>query len=527
MVWPSVFNFLQAGVIVQAFTTIICIFLVYKCTKYLFGKATSEEPLKANTLRRRLGLQEDILDTCSVERGGSGNICLAVSLTSKQSLSQQHVRDALVLMAKRQPMLRAVISTFGDGYKYFEINEINEVINMLDIASSTVKASDWKDIWFEYTSKQLSNTNGLLWRVVILQEEFRPHTDQYANTLLFSFNHSCTDGVSCVKFCEQFLRKLNDISSGTIDVDQKISSLNLLPYFQDLVTRERTPYSILTLILTYCGLRPILRFLMHRMIFRQVQAARCNPYSAQFPPRLDVSSFVGTNGMETKVFTEKETKNILLACKVNNCTVTGALTAAAHLTFCELVEDGMKGSKDVNLKCSFSINSLRCCNLKPHKDYLGYFVYYCDELYLKYMNQLGIDFWKVAQETTKQIQDCVKKEEFVLSESIMNETIRAKELVDLLDRELLVRISCCNFISSFGSFNFAHDIDKQTYKLQDCFVNSLTHGFPHTFNHYNHTINGRMIWQIIYDASIVETHHAKEFANRCFSRFLEMASDQV
>ncbi|XP_028408603.1 uncharacterized protein LOC114531116 [Dendronephthya gigantea] len=525
--WLTVPNFLQVGVIVQALTTIICIFFVYKCTKYLFGKATSEEPLTSNTLRRRLGLQEDIFHTFSVQRGGSGNVCLAVSLTSKQSLSQQHVRDALVLLAKRQPMLRAVISTFGDGYKYFEINKINEVIRMLDIASSTVKASDWKDVWFEYTSKQLSNANGLLWRVVILEEEFRPDTDEYANTLLFSFIHSCIDGVSCVKFCEQFLKNINDISSGIMDVDQEICSLNLLPYYQDIITGERTTHSILTFILTYCGLRSILRFLMRRMISRQMETAKCNPYYAQFPPSLDVSSFVGPNRLETKVFTEKETKNILLACKTNNCTVTGALTAAAHLAFCEVVEDGMKGSKGANLQYKFSINGQRCCDVKPHKEYFGYFVFNFKELYLKYQAGTGIDFWKAAQKTTKQIRDCVEKEEYVLSERMMNETIRAKELIDPIDRELLIRTSPCNLISSFGSFNFAHDIDKQTYKLQDLFINSLFHGIPNTFNHYNHTVNGRMTWQIMYDGSRVKTSDAVKFANCCFGRFLEIASGKV
>ena len=515
---------------VQTLTTIICIFLVYKCTNYLFGKAKRKESLnslKHSTLRRRLGLQENMLDTSSVERAGTGNICLTVSLTSKQSLLQQHVRDALVLLAKRQPMLRAVVRTNGDGSKYFEINEINEVIKTLNIATSTVKASDWKDIWFEYTSKQLSDANGLLWRVVILQEEFRPDTCEYANTLLFNFNHSSTDGVSCVKFCEQFLGNINDISSGAIDVDLEISSLNLLPYFNDIVTRERTPYSIFTFLLTYCGLRPILRFFMRKTISRQVQRAKCNPYYAQFPPSLDVSSFGGKNVLEAKVFTGNETNNILLACKANNCTVTGALTAASHLAFCELVEDGTKGSKGANLKYTLAINSQRCCDVKPHKDYLGYFVYIFKELYIESRAGTVIDFWKVARETTKQIRDCVKNEKFVLNESMMNETMNARELLDILDRELVIRLSPCYLISSFGSFNFSRDIDKQTYKLQDCFINNLFHGFPNTFNHYNYTINGRMTWQIIHDASRVETSHAVKFANCCFDRFVKIASGKV
>jgi hypothetical protein len=169
------------------------------------GKATSEQPLKLDTVGRCLGYHEAIFDSFSVERGGTGNICLTVSLTSKQSLSHQHVRDALVLLAKRQPMLRAIT--------YFKI--------------------------------------------------FHAEID-----------------------------------------------------FSPLAGLETT---------------------------------KCNPYYTQFPPSLDVSSFAGPNRLSAKDFTENETKNIIQACKANNFTVTGALTAAAHLAFCELIQDGVKGNKDAKL----------------------------------------------------------------------------------------------------------------------------------------------------------------------------------
>jgi hypothetical protein len=117
------------------------------------------------------------LDILSTEKSGTGNICVSISITSKQSLVHQH---ALLLLSKRQPMLRAVIA-MANGHRYFEIKEINEV--MLDITTSDVKAFDWQSVWFEYTAKQ--SGNGLLWRVVILQEEFMQDTKDYANTLMF------------------------------------------------------------------------------------------------------------------------------------------------------------------------------------------------------------------------------------------------------------------------------------------------------------------------------------------------------
>ena len=55
---------------------------------------------------------------------------------------------------------------------------------MLDITSFGVKSPDWKVVWFKYRAKQFGN--GLLWRVVILQEEFVSMAKDYANTLTFS-----------------------------------------------------------------------------------------------------------------------------------------------------------------------------------------------------------------------------------------------------------------------------------------------------------------------------------------------------
>ena len=167
-----------SGFWVQAFLTVVCVFVFYtlsKIMRYLAGEARVLPQNSAGSNRRRLGHLEELLDMFSMEKYGTTNVC--VSITSKQSLVHQHVYDALVLLSKRQPMLRAVIETMANGHRYFEIKEINEVITMLDITTSDVKASDWQSVWFEYTAKPRGN--GLLWRVVILQEEFMQDTKDY------------------------------------------------------------------------------------------------------------------------------------------------------------------------------------------------------------------------------------------------------------------------------------------------------------------------------------------------------------
>ena len=524
MTWLSVLSFFNLGYIAQIILTVVCASLLHKWAKFAFGKATRERLLKAGNVGRFLGRIEEHLDLLSVEKGGALNVCLTISLTSKQSLSHQHVRDALVWLVKRQPMLRATITT-ENGDRYFEIKEINEVISVLDITSSGVKNSDWKDVWFEYTRKQFGN--GLLWRVVILQEELVSVTQDYANTLMFSFNHCSIDGVSCVRFCKQFLKNMNELTNGAT-VDQEIPSLNMLPYFHDIVTRTRPWHLLFNFMLTYCGLGPIFRFFANRSILRQFQTIKCNPYFAQFPPRLDVSSFAEpASHLSAKVFTENETKNILQACKANNCTVTGALAAAANLAYCELIQDGLKADEDAKIKWDFAIDAKRRFEPKPHEEYLELFVYICEEPCMNHVTGSDVDFWKVARETTKEIQDYVKAERYVTKETMLCHMIKPKELFDILDREVSIRSSSCNSFSSFGSFDFTDDVQHQYYKLHEIFVNCLNHDAPHTFIHFNHTVDGKMCWQITHDVSRVETRHAEQFASLCFARFIEIARGRV
>ena len=522
MAWLTVLNIAYFP---QLLLTAMCIFLVYKFANFTFGKARRKPLLKPGTVGRPLGSFETLFDVFSDERGGLGNICVALSLTSKQSLSHQHVRDALMLLAKRQPVLRASRITSENGDRYFEIKEISEVVTMLDITCSDVKSSDWKDVWFEYTAKQFGSS--LLWRVAMLQEEFRPDTQDYVNTLMFCFKHSIIDGISSVKFCKQFLHNMNELANGAI-VDKEVLSLSLLPYFHDVISRKRTRQLVLNFVLTFCGLRSILRIPVKRMAYFYCKTVKYNPYYAQHPPPLDVSSFVGPCRLNMKIFTENETKNILRACKANHCTVTGALAAAANLAFCELVRDGTSRIEDAKIRWEFTINAQRFYDPKPHEEYLGLFVYASGELCTKYLSGTDdVDFWKVAQKTTKEIQNVVNSEGFVTAETVLYNVLKPDDAACAIDRKTAISLSCCNSVASYGAFDFGAESRQNPYKLQGCSIQVANHGFPLIFSHSNHTINGKMSWQITHDASRVENDHARKFADLCFGNFEQIARGNV
>ena len=63
----------------------------------------------------------------------------------------------------------------------------------------------------------------------------------------------------------------------------------------------------------------------------------------------------------------------------------------------------------------------------------------CDEASMNYMAGSDVDFWKVARETTKEIQDYVIAERYISGETMLRHMMKPKEFVDLLDRELSIR----------------------------------------------------------------------------------------
>ncbi|CAB3979895.1 Hypothetical predicted protein [Paramuricea clavata] len=169
----------------------------------------------------------------------------------------------------------------------------------------------------------------------------------------------------------------------------------------------------------------------------------------------------------------------------------------------------------------FAINGLRFCDTKPHDDYLGYFVYDMQEFYMKYVPGTGVEFWKLAQETTQRIKEFVRKEAYVVEAMVISGIMKLRELLKLFINDKLFPKSGCNFMSSFGSFHLGEQ-QHDTYKLHECIINSLVHNINCTFYHFNHTINGKMTWQIASNIA-VDGNHVEKFANLCFYRISELA----
>ena len=445
------------------------------------------------------------------ERDGSANLCLILSLKSEQPLLKEHVHDALVLLSKRQPMLRAIITSLSTSVaeKYFEvINDIN-----IDFTTSDVKAREWQDMWYDFTSSPHGSRQ--LWRAALLQEEYIPDTKVYINTIVFKFSHSCTDGVSLMKFCKQLLYYLNSVADGTLTRQSNIASFDLMPSLFEVIHQRPWPAWQ-----KYLGVPEIWNVWLKNFVRVLMKFKRKCPIYERFPPSFPTKENESTR-IIVKVFNEEETLKFVKICRSKRCTVTGALMAAVHIACCRLL--GEDFPVPARLENALAINGQRNCKPKPPEEYLGLYVL-SHNFFMPFVKR-NVDFWQFSEETTSMIHNALNKELHIKQTVPIINAFSAEELCNELhsssDPETMIHLSTCNVLSNLGSFDFGKE-QHYKYDVHECLVTCVTGKLANTFFHAVTTVNDKLSWIISSCRSRVEEDEAQQFAKLCFNTLNEI-----
>ena len=488
---------------------LVCGILIYKLMKKL-TRSTKLARNRRHKMMRPLDKSETTMELLE-ERDGSGNLCLILSLKSEQPLLKEHVHDALVLLSKRQPMLRAIITSLSTSVadKHFE------VVNYIDIdfTTSDVKAREWQDMWYDFTSSR--HGSGLLWRAVLLQEEYIPGTEIYINTLVFKFSHSCIDGVSLMKFCKQLLQCINGVTDGTLTRESNIANFDLMPSLHEIIHWKPWPAW-----LKYLGLPEIWNVLLKNFVRVLMKFKRKCLIYERFPPSFSSKSDERTR-IIVKVFSEEETLKFVNICRSKRCTVTGALMAAVHIAFCRLL--GEDFPVPAQLENALAINVQRNCEPKPPEEYLGLYAL-GHSLSMPFIKR-DVDFWQFAEETTSMIQNTLNKEFHIKQALAIINAFSAEEMCNELfsssDPETIMRLSTCNIFSNLGSFDFGKE-QHYKYGVHECLFTGVIGKSAGTFIHAMTTVNDKLSWIISSSRSRVQEDKAQQFAKLCFNTLNEI-----
>ena len=151
-------------------------------------------------------------------------------LSSKARLVPEMVREALILLAKRHPLLRMKIivkksQNSEAAEEYFTEVEDPRKINLKVAKDFT--ADDLEPV-FEWESDiPLDFNSGYpLWRAVLLNEVHNAQEKAYKNAIVLTFHHVITDGLSICAMLKQFLRYMTLLYEGQ---DVLVESMLLRP----------------------------------------------------------------------------------------------------------------------------------------------------------------------------------------------------------------------------------------------------------------------------------------------------------
>ena len=326
-------------------------------------------------------------------------IVFLLRLKSKVHLVPEMVRQALVLLAKRYPLLRMKIckeSRNGEPVtEYF-----TEVEDPSEIPFEVVKEFNAEDLesTFERELETPFDLNfGPLWRAVLLDEIHVDGAakDAYKNSIFFTFLHVITDGRSILLMMEQFFRYLTLVYEGQ---EVEVKSMPFRPSTGVLMRHRCTPSVLDKMVYRVSSWMSNLKTVLKIPRPENLYLARYPPVFTRDPAASDKTSVVW------REYSFQETLGLTKACKMFKCSVHGAITAAAHLAMAKILHKGKEETSinPLNLKSSCNVDVRKECRPEIESNEFALCVSsFRTEIKVAARNK---DFWKFAQHCARHIQ---------------------------------------------------------------------------------------------------------------------------
>ena len=379
-------------------TTVLAAILLFmsqyfsRCTMSV--ENTEIQRTSSGKLSRPVGLLEKGL-IHTFDKRHIPKIVFLLRLKSKVHLDPDKARQALVLLAKRYPLLRMKICKESrDGEPVTEY--FTEVEDPREIHFQVLKnfnAEDHESVFERELETPFDLNFGPLWRAVLLDEI---HVEgAYKNSIFFTFLHVITDGRSILLMMEQFFRYLTMVCEGQ-EVDVK--SMPFRPSTGVLMRHRCTPSVLDKLVYRLYPWISNLRTVLKIPRPDNLYLARYPPVFTRDPAAPDKTSVV------CREYSFQETLGLTKACKMCKCSVHGAITAASHMAMAKILHKGKEETsmKPLYLKSSCNVDVRKDCRPEiESNEFVLCVSSFRTDIKVSPRNK---DFWKFAQHCARQVQ---------------------------------------------------------------------------------------------------------------------------
>lgn len=432
--------------------------------------------------------------------GGPFICCTVVRLESSTSLAIDLVRKTLVNLAKIHPFLRAKIESIGPNQtKCFVVSD--ETVVPLQLLSTT-SSSEVFPIMEQEMHKDFGNNN-LLWRVFCFKESYNVKRDIYENAIVFATHHAITDGISAITLAGQFAAKLNKLAHG-----QSIDSIE--------------SYDLPDEVLTLLDDEIAWAWWQKALLLPQAMALLFSAFQLFVKIRPMKNIFVDTfpekkaskdsgSSIVYEEMSEHETKTLIAACKANNCTVQGAVSAAWHLATRKMILESKIQKSDPVFQWYCPVSVRKFCKPLIPSHYLGCYVSsVIDSCKITQIHNIE-EYWKLAQRCSQVIRDQISRKQHL-------RLLRVYDFLDLVkfvpEFKLLTRDAAVHGLTNMGCFDWSKDDD--VFKTVQCFLATGNHHYGMVFHNHFSTINGKFNVATTYCKSVVNELRAKQLQEQAF-----------
>ena len=332
------------------------------------------------------------------EKRSTSLIITLLRLKSRVPLDPEMARKALILLAKRYPLLRMKIvkKTHNGGPVKEYFMEVDDPSEIKFEVLKDFSADDLEAVIERESDVPLDFNLGPLWRAILLNEIYVAEKDTYKNAIVFTFHHVITDGRSILAMLEQLLCYLTMLYEGQ---EVLVESMPFRPSTAHLMRHSCTPSVLDKAVFTVTSILSRLRAFLFKSPNPQ------NVFLSNYPPVFTRNSAApNKTSVVYREVSPGETLSLIKKCKMEKCSVHGAITAATHIAMAKILQNGNEKAPDgpMSIKSSCNVDLRKeCCPEIERNEFVLCVSSFRTEI--KVSPDIK-DFWKFAKECTRQVQ---------------------------------------------------------------------------------------------------------------------------
>ncbi|XP_064102200.1 uncharacterized protein LOC135212586 [Macrobrachium nipponense] len=316
----------------------------------------------------------------------------ALWLSSKAPLDFELIQHAAEIMYRKMPNLRMKLS-HRDGELWWKESP-RATLDVEELVTDNIEASVESLLHRRYNLEE-----GPLWfaRFVTLpkseNEDCEDVEVEHKYVCIFGFHHNASDGTSNMKFCNVFLKVLNDLSMGK-EVDMKEEGTFAMPLQDALGDQIHTLWFFLCV--------------FFKRLYTAILTFGVSVRNFTSRYKMPASNAAATHILQHEL-DEVTTKKLISRCKMEGVTLNSAFTAAANLSMYEMMISRDEELDETYLWSQQAINMRRYWPQELQPNTLGCHISLLDISFPTKRRDLH-SFWEYARDVNRRLQHMLVEE---------------------------------------------------------------------------------------------------------------------